>query len=123
MTVKTFKIITLGCKTNQFESASLKASFLDSDWSEASKDEEADVIVVNTCIVTKTASSQSRQAIRKAIRENPSCVVAAVGCYAQAFPEELTQISGVNLIAGNTVKDRLPGILKQEIGPDRQCVI
>jgi threonylcarbamoyladenosine tRNA methylthiotransferase MtaB len=123
MTVKTFKIVTLGCKTNQFESASLKASLLDSDWSEASKDEEADVIVVNTCIVTKTASSQSRQAINKAIRETPSCVVAAVGCYAQAFPEELTRISGVNLIAGNTVKDRLPGILKQEISPDRQCVI
>jgi threonylcarbamoyladenosine tRNA methylthiotransferase MtaB len=123
MTIKTFKIITLGCKVNQFESASLKASLLDSDLSEASKDEEADVIVVNTCIVTKTASSQSRQTINKAIRENPSCVVAAVGCYAQAFPEELTRIPGVNLIAGNTVKDRLPGILKQGIDPDRQCVI
>lgn len=123
MTAKTFKIITLGCKVNQFESASLKASLLDSDWSEASKDEEAEVIVVNTCIVTKTASSQSRQAINKAIRENPSCVVAAVGCYAQAFPEELTRIPGVNLIAGNTVKDRLPGILKQGINPDSKSVI
>ncbi len=123
MTIKTFKIITLGCKVNQFESASLKASLLDSGWSEASKNEEADVIVVNTCIVTKTASSQSRQAINKAIRENPSCVVAAVGCYAQVFPEELTRIPGVNLIAGNTVKDRLPGILKQGIDPGGQCVI
>ena len=123
MTVKTFKIITLGCKVNQFESASLKTSLLDSDLSEASKNEEADVIVVNTCIVTKAASRQSRQTINKVVRENPSCVVAAVGCYAQAFPEELTRIPGVNLIAGNTVKDRLPGILKQGINPDRQCVI
>jgi threonylcarbamoyladenosine tRNA methylthiotransferase MtaB len=123
MTVKTFRIITLGCKVNQFESASLKASLLDSDWSEASKNEEADVIVVNTCIVTKTASSQSRQAIKKAIRENPSCVVAAVGCYAQVYPEEIIRIPGVNLIAGNAVKDRLPGILTQGIDPDRQCVI
>ncbi len=123
MTVKTFKIITLGCKVNQFESASLKGSLLDSGLSEASKDEEADVIVVNTCIVTKTASGQSRQAISRAVRENPHGVVAAVGCYAQVFPEELVRITGVNLIAGNTVKDRLPGLLKQGINPDRQCVI
>lgn len=123
MTLKTFKIITLGCKVNQFESASLKASLLDSDWSEASKNEEADVIVVNTCIVTKTASSQSRQAINKAVRENPSCVVAAVGCYAQVYPEELARIPAVNLIAGNAVKDRLPGMLKQGIDPDRQFII
>jgi threonylcarbamoyladenosine tRNA methylthiotransferase MtaB len=123
MTPKTFKIITLGCKVNQFESASLKGSLLDADLAEARKDEEADLIVINTCIVTQTASSQSRQAIRRAIRENPSGMVAAVGCYAQAFPEELTRIPGLSLIAGNTAKDRLPDILTQGIDANRQHLV
>ena len=93
MTIDTFKIITLGCKVNQCESASLRASH------------------------------QSRQAIRKAIRENPSGAVAAIGCYGQVFPEELSQIQGVNLVAGNTVKARLPDILKNGIDGDRRCLV
>ena len=123
MTPKTFKIITLGCKVNQFESASLKGALLDLDLAEVPKDEEADIIVINTCIVTQTASSQSRQAIRRAIRENPSCMVAAVGCYAQVFPGELTRIPGLNLIVGNTAKDRLPDILTQGIDANRQRLV
>jgi threonylcarbamoyladenosine tRNA methylthiotransferase MtaB len=113
MTNTRFKIITLGCKVNQFESASLKASLLDLGFKEAGKKEEADVTVINTCIVTQRASYQSRQAIRKAIRENPSGSVAAVGCYGQVFPDELSQIKGLHLIAGNRVKERLPIILKE----------
>ncbi len=67
--------------------------------------------VVNTCIVTQRASYQSRQAIRRAIRENPEGTVAAVGCYAQVFPEELLDIKGLDIVAGNPVKARLPEFL------------
>ena len=103
MTNTSLKIITLGCKVNQYESAYLKESLVRKGWREASPNERADVTVINTCIVTLRATQQSRQAIRKAIRENPVGKVAAIGCYAQVFPEELSQIRGVNLIAGNTV--------------------
>lgn len=123
MSDKRFKIITLGCKVNQFESAALKVSLLDLGFKEAGKGEEADVTVINTCIVTQRASYQSRQAIRKAIRENPSGSVAAVGCYGQVFPDELCQIKGLNLIAGNRVKERLPLILKETVGTRQQRLV
>jgi threonylcarbamoyladenosine tRNA methylthiotransferase MtaB len=123
MTDKTFKIITLGCKVNQCESASLKASLLDLGFKEAGKGEEADVTIINTCIVTQRASYQSRQAIRKAIRENPSGSVAAVGCYSQVFPDELSKIKGLNLIAGNRVKKGLPLILKETAGTGQQRLV
>jgi threonylcarbamoyladenosine tRNA methylthiotransferase MtaB len=123
MANKTFKIITLGCKVNQFESASLRTSLLDLGLKEVAKNEEADVTVINTCIVTQRASYQSRQAIRKVIRENPSGAVAAIGCYGQVFPEELSQIPGVNLIAGNTVKGQLPDILKHRVDASWQCLV
>jgi len=123
MTDKRFKIITLGCKVNQFESASLKASLLGLDFKEAGKREEADVTVINTCIVTQRASYQSRRAIRKAIRENPSGSVVAVGCYGQVFPDELSQIKGLNLIVGNRAKERLPLILKETAGTGQQRLV
>ncbi len=108
---KSFKIITLGCKVNQCESAYLKESLLRAGWSQTPRNENADMTIINTCIVTQRASYQSRQAIRKAIRENPSGKTAAIGCYAQVFPEEIYRIQGVNLVAGNTVKGQLPDIL------------
>ena len=100
----TFKIITLGCKVNQYESAYLEEGLEDAGWRVAGSDETADVVIVNTCIVTQRAAHQSRQAIRKAIRESPGGYVAAVGCYAQVFPRELSEIEGLGLIADNRMK-------------------
>jgi threonylcarbamoyladenosine tRNA methylthiotransferase MtaB len=100
---------------NQYESASLREALFSEGWHEVSRGKRADVSLVNTCIVTQRASYQSRQAIRKALRENPSGMVCAIGCYAQVFPEELSRIPGLHLIAGNTVKARLPEYLKDGI--------
>ncbi len=108
---KTFRIITLGCKVNQYESACLGAGLEGEGWAPASPGEPVDVTVVNTCIVTQAASHQSRQEIRKAIRENEKGTVAAIGCYGQAFPEDLTSIKGLRLIAGNVEKERIPHLL------------
>jgi len=108
---KSFKIITLGCRVNQYESASLCEALAHAGLRRAIKGKRADIAVINTCIVTQRASRQSRQAIRKAIRENPAGLVAAVGCYAQVFPDELSSIQGIGLIADNRVKGELPGLL------------
>jgi threonylcarbamoyladenosine tRNA methylthiotransferase MtaB len=123
MTQKTFKIITLGCKVNQYESASLEQKLKETGWAGAEKDDKADLVVVNTCIVTQRASYQSRQAIRKAMRENPGCTTAAIGCYGQVFPDELTEIEGVDIIAGNADKLNLPQILNDYPHKCGQCVI
>jgi threonylcarbamoyladenosine tRNA methylthiotransferase MtaB len=109
---KTFRIITLGCKVNQCESATLGESLVQAGWVPAERGGRADVTVVNTCIVTQRASYQSRQAIRKSIREDPTALTAATGCYAQTFPEELSRIEGLDLIAGNALKGHLHTVLQ-----------
>ena len=108
---RTFHIVTLGCKVNQYESAFLEAELLKAGWVKAGPGERADVAIVNTCIVTQRAAHQSRQAIGKVIRENPDGMVAATGCYAQVVPNELSKIQGIGLIAGNTIKGNLPELL------------
>jgi threonylcarbamoyladenosine tRNA methylthiotransferase MtaB len=118
---KSFRIITLGCKVNQYESAHLDERLTQCGWSRAT--EGADVTVVNTCIVTHRAAYQSRQAIRKAIRENPDGLTAAIGCYGQVFPEDLESIDGLDLISGNAGKERLQEILANGAAGDQPRVI
>ena len=107
---KLFKIITLGCKVNQYESAFIEESLMNIGCKKANKDSKAELVVINGCIVTAKASYQSRQTIRRAIRENPKAIIAVIGCYGQVFPGELSKINGVDLIAGNKGKGSLPGI-------------
>lgn len=109
---KKFKIVTLGCKVNQYETASIQEKLTSKNWQSTEASNDADVIIVNTCIVTQRASYQSRQAIRKAIRENQSAKIAVVGCYPQVFPEELSKIEGVHILAGNKDKFKVPDILE-----------
>lgn len=118
-----FRLITLGCKVNQVESAYITDSLVEEGWSPASENENADINIVNTCIVTQRASYQSRQAIRKAMRENPSGVTIATGCYAQVFPEELSRIKGVDLILGNRKKAQLPAIVSKGLDSAGPCII
>jgi threonylcarbamoyladenosine tRNA methylthiotransferase MtaB len=109
---KTFRIITLGCKVNQYESAYLNAALSEAGMVPAGPGEPCDVALIHTCIVTRRAAHQSRQQIRKAIRENPDGVIGAVGCYPQVFPEEITGIQGITLMAGNRAKSKLPDTIR-----------
>ena len=108
---KLFKIITLGCKVNQYESAFIEESLRNRGCQKAVQKKRADLVIINGCIVTATASYQSRQAIRRAVRENPEAVIAVIGCYGQVFPEELSRIEGLDFIAGNKGKHILPDML------------
>ena len=110
--MRKFKIITLGCKVNQCESAYIYEQLIKAKWKEASDKERADLVIINTCIVTQKASRQSRQQIRKAIRENPLAHIIVTGCYAQVYPEELLNIEGISLIVGNKEKSQIPKLIK-----------
>ena len=58
---------TLGCRLNQAESDSMAEQLSERGLSAAGIDESPDMIVVNTCTVTREATKASRMAIRRAI--------------------------------------------------------
>ena len=58
----TFKIITLGCKVNIYESELIKEKMLNNNFIESDR---ADIVIINTCSVTNNADSKSRKLIRK----------------------------------------------------------
>ena len=90
--MKKFYIQTLGCKVNQYESDGIASDLEKQGWVRGQKSKEADVFIVNTCAVTSKASMQSRQAVRKMIRENPKSKVIVTGCHAQTNPDEIKKI-------------------------------
>jgi threonylcarbamoyladenosine tRNA methylthiotransferase MtaB len=124
---KRYKIITLGCKVNQYETASIQERLASEDYQPTENAIDADFIIVNTCIVTQRASYQSRQAIRRAIKENPLAKIAVVGCYPQVFPEELKKIEGIHFLAGNSDKAGIVDIITKpspsELKPAAKDVI
>jgi threonylcarbamoyladenosine tRNA methylthiotransferase MtaB len=105
------KIITLGCKVNQYESDAILEDLGKSGFKISGNGEKPDFTIINTCAVTHRAALQSKQAIRKAIRENQDSIICATGCYIQSEPRAVSKISGIDYVIGNSHKHRLPEIL------------
>ena len=90
--------VTLGCKLNFAETSSLGDRLEAAGVRRAARGEKADVCVVNTCTVTETSSHKCRQAINRAMRENPDALMVVMGCYAQMAAREIAAMTGVDLV-------------------------
>ena len=73
-------------------------------WKLVDSAEFADVYVINSCTVTAEADRQTRQAVRRALRQNPQAHVIVTGCYAQNQADACAEIPGVSLVLGNDHK-------------------
>ena len=102
--LKTFKILTLGCKVNQYDSQVIREQLEKVGLRESDTTRKADCYVINTCTVTKSADSQSRNLIRSAKRENPQARIVVTGCYAHLNARNIQAIDGVDLIVNNDDK-------------------
>ncbi|MCC2646430.1 MAG: tRNA ((6)-L-threonylcarbamoyladenosine(37)-C(2))-methylthiotransferase MtaB [Rickettsiaceae bacterium] len=93
---KTQEVVTFGCRLNIYESEVIKNNIEQSGLS--------NVMVFNTCAVTKEAERQARQAIRKARRDNPEVKIIVTGCAAQISPDMFAKMPEVDKVLGNEEK-------------------
>lgn len=107
MIKKKFKVTTLGCRTNQYESQAYLDQLIAMGYTQAAEDEEADLCIVNTCTVTESADKSSRLEIRHLAEENPNAKVVVTGCYAERQPELIKQLPGVTHVISNKDKEQL----------------
>lgn len=98
---------SLGCKLNYAETAQIEKEFLLRGFEVVDSSASADVFVINTCTVTRSADSDCRQIVRRALRSSPDAFVVVTGCYAQGKPDEVARIDGVDLILGAKEKFHL----------------
>lgn len=110
-------IKTFGCQMNNRDSEAIFCLLEDCGMSPAGSEEEADIIILNTCSVRETAENK---AIGKAgtlvrlKRSNPDLILAIVGCMAQNHGAELfRKIPHLDIVAGTDQLDKLPAILEE----------
>lgn len=106
---------TLGCKVNQADTASMENLFLRSGHQLVNFDGEADVYIINTCVVTNTGQRKSRQTIHRAIRKNPNALIVVTGCYPQTAAEEVKAIAGVDMIIGNQDRAQIVQLVEERL--------
>jgi threonylcarbamoyladenosine tRNA methylthiotransferase MtaB len=99
------RFTTLGCRLNQAESDAMAEDLAAHGLQVSGQDEDPDVVVINTCTVTKEATKASRQAIRRAVRDNPQAKVVVAGCYAVSDRAEVEEVDGVDVVVGNDEKE------------------
>jgi threonylcarbamoyladenosine tRNA methylthiotransferase MtaB len=92
---RTCRLMTLGCKVNQYETQHIKEMLEANGYREAAAGEPVDLCLVNTCTVTNEADAQGRQLIRRLARENPNAALVVTGCYATREPDVLARLPGV----------------------------
>ncbi len=112
MSSRTCRLVTLGCKVNQYETQLVKEALEQSGFLEAGENDSADLCVVNTCTVTAEGDSKSRKVIRQLARTNPGTRTIVMGCYATRDPGAVARLPGVFEVV--TDKRELPDVLARE---------
>lgn len=101
---------TLGCRLNEAEIQTWSKDFQARGLTVVNDENQADLLILNTCAVTQEAVRKSRHLIRRCQRHNPSARLVVSGCYASLDKNINNDIEGIDLVVPNQDKDRLVDI-------------
>ena len=108
--------VTLGCRANAFDTASiLEEVQLHNKINLVQPNEKPDFFLVNTCAVTQGAERDCRKAIKKLKKNNPQAKVIVTGCYAQLSSSEIAKNLGVDYVVGTSLQHMIPGIIEASL--------
>jgi threonylcarbamoyladenosine tRNA methylthiotransferase MtaB len=107
---------SLGCRTNQEEMLSLSSRLVKSGHRIVDELEEADVVIVNTCLVTAHTEAKARRMISAISRLRPGAKICVTGCLAQHSPLDIKKKLPATWVVGNTFKHDIPRILSDASG-------
>lgn len=99
--------MTLGCKLNFAETASISRSVEKHGYKVLESPEITDISVINTCSVTENADKKCRKLVQEILKASPDTCIVIIGCYAQLKPVEISGIKGVDLVLGAQEKFKL----------------
>ena len=102
--MKKFVINTMGCKSNQFESAFIKEELEKNGMIEVKSLEEADIYILNSCSVTQKSDNEAMYLLRHAKHKNPEIYTVLTGCMAQIEREKLLKNDFIDSVVGNDDK-------------------
>lgn len=102
---------TFGCRTNQFDTQVMISKL--KDFTITKNEEDADIIVVNSCTVTNSADSSVRNYINK-LNRSTKAKIFLTGCGAFTKGEELFRDKKVLGVFGHSEKERIFELIEKE---------
>ncbi len=114
MTSKKFKIVTLGCRTNQYESQAYIDQLKALGYVRAEEGEVAELCLVNTCTVTESADHSSKHSVKQLAKQNPGAQIVVTGCAAEKDSDFFLNMEGVSHVVKNQEKEQLLPIVFPE---------
>ena len=109
--MRSFGILTLGCKVNTYESEFVINKLVEAGYEQKDFTDNCDVYIINTCTVTNASDSKSKKMIRQAIHRNPNACVVAMGCFIAYNPTY--QEDGLDIVIGNKDKSKIVELLDE----------
>jgi len=103
--MKAFKIYTLGCKVNQYDSGRLAGELIRAGLVLVNKN--VDIAIINSCAVTKTAMVKSGRMIKLAKKENPKAKIVLTGCWPKVY--KIKNVDADFIVA----EDKVGGVIKE----------
>ncbi|MDY4788712.1 MAG: tRNA (N(6)-L-threonylcarbamoyladenosine(37)-C(2))-methylthiotransferase MtaB [Bacilli bacterium] len=116
-----FKVTTLGCKVNSYESMAMIEILKNHGFVE---DNEGicDIEIINTCSVTSVADAKSRKMIHRAKKNNPNVIIVVTGCYAQVSSEDIKNFENVDIVIGTKYRDEIYDLINEYLTNKKQIV-
>jgi threonylcarbamoyladenosine tRNA methylthiotransferase MtaB len=102
---------SFGCRASQSDGAAIEASLKDRGFQLSPEAAGADLVVLNTCTVTREADADAQAMIRAIHRARPEAKILVTGCYAQRAAAEIAAMDGVHWVIGNSHKNQIAEII------------
>src|SRR5215217_5960490 len=114
-------IKSYGCQMNVYDSHRMADTLAAEGFSETTRAEDADLVILNTCHIRERAAEKVyselgrvRQIKQAAARDGRQIVVAVAGCVAQAEGKEIIRRANiVDMVVGPQSYHRLPALLER----------
>ncbi|MFH1201959.1 MAG: tRNA (N(6)-L-threonylcarbamoyladenosine(37)-C(2))-methylthiotransferase MtaB [Candidatus Omnitrophota bacterium] len=126
MNNNTFKILTLGCKVNQYESEAIRELFLKNGFREIDNGKCAGLYIINSCTVTQKSDSEGLRLLRHLSQKNPRAKIIFTGCFVEdkMNVEHLRNLCLSNLvIAKNSMKPGLADLILDKTDGVKESLI
>jgi threonylcarbamoyladenosine tRNA methylthiotransferase MtaB len=109
-------VVTVGCKANFADSAAILTHAARAGFEVVEGGAPADVLVINSCTVTRRADRDSRALARRLRREHPGAVLVMTGCFAETSPEARASVPEVDHWLGIREPSALTSLLRSLAG-------
>jgi tRNA-2-methylthio-N6-dimethylallyladenosine synthase len=115
MTPKTFKIKSFGCQMNVYDGERIAEQLAERGMREAGDEQDADLMVLNTCHIREKAAEKAYSDVGRLKREDGTKpMIALAGCVAQAEGAEAKRRSPlVDIVVGPQAYHRLPEMIAE----------